>query len=151
MNRTFNSIEQLASTCATDIGVGTCEPLHPAFCKSSDFMGGIKEQRRVVDMVCGLGVTYLEAKRPQKTGHDEDRFIRKVRRRAEKTARERDVDKTGFAPLILIGGAIVTWLIQKALDWLLAWWRGTPTAPENVKAMCVGLPGAGWSEDTDDD
>lgn len=149
--RSYATIEQLSNDCATCIGIGTCEPLHPAFCKSQDFMGGIREQRRVVDLVCGQGVKYLDAKRPGRTSHEEDRFQRKVRRRAERITRAHDVEKTGFAPLILIGGAIVTWLIQKALDWILAWWRGTPTASENVTAMCAGLPGAGWQDDGEDD
>jgi hypothetical protein len=63
----------------------------------------------------------------------------------------RDANGVLHDPLILIGGAIVTWLIQKALDWILAWWRGTPTASENVTAMCAGLPGAGWQDDGEDD
>jgi hypothetical protein len=147
---TFTTIEQLASRCATELGVGTADPLHPAFCSAKDWGGGIAEQRRVVDLVCGQGVQYLDAKKPGRTSRDEERFQRRVRRRAEKIVRERDVDKTGFAPLILIGGAIISWLIGKALDWLLRWWRGDDQAPASVAAICDVMPGVGWRDDGDD-
>lgn len=151
---TYISLSHLSRSCAVDIGIGTAEILHPAFCSASDWGAGIAEQRRVVDMVCGLGVQYMDAKPLTRTKHDEERYLRKVRRRAERTAKERDHDKAsaaGFAPLIFIGMSVVSWLIGQALNWLLRWWRSSDNATEVVKTLCWTMPGAGWQDDGEDD
>lgn len=148
----YTSLSHLSRSCAVDLGVGTADPLHPAFCASPDWGSGIAEQRRVVDMVCGMAVQYLEAKKPRRVQRDEERFLRKVKRRAKRIAEERDADKAekaGFAPVAFIGMVVVGWLIEQALNWLLRWWRSSDNAPQVVATLCSTMPGAGWQDDDD--
>lgn len=150
----YTSLSHLSRSCAVDLGIGTADPTHLAFCRASDWGSGIAEQRRVVDLVCGMGVKYLEAKQPRKVQRDEERFLRRVKRRAERVAKEKDADKAekaGFAPLMFIGAAVVGWLIEQALNWLLRWWRSSDSAPEVVKTLCSTMPGATWQDDEGDD
>lgn len=151
---TYTSLSHLSRSCAVDIGIGTADPAHAAFCRSADWGSGIAEQRRVVDLVCGLGVNYLHSKQPRRVQRDEERFLRRVKRRAARIAEEKDADKAekaGFAPIAFIGMVVVGWLIEQALNWLLRWWRSSDNAPAVVATLCATMPGAAWQDDGEDD
>lgn len=97
---------------------------------------------QAVDVLTELSVSYCGQYKP----HSD--CPRSRRRHHRRVARAAQAQFTQMGLITIVGGAILSWIVEKFLDAFWAWYWREPKSVELCQAMSVGLPG--WAADEGD-